>query len=37
MPILDIYVLIYFQWYKELFKPMGFDPYNRALKIQKSI
>jgi hypothetical protein len=35
-PILDIYVSIAFQWYK-LFEPMGFDPYNRALKIQESI
>jgi hypothetical protein len=26
-----------FQWYKEIFKAMGFDPWNRALKIQKSI
>jgi hypothetical protein len=25
-PILDIYVSIAFQWYKELFEPMGFDP-----------
>jgi hypothetical protein len=25
-PILDIYVLIMFQWYKELFNPMDFDP-----------
>jgi hypothetical protein len=35
--ILDIYVSIFFQWYKELFKPMGLDPCNRILKIQKSI
>jgi hypothetical protein len=25
-PILDIYVSIAFQWYKELFNPMSFDP-----------
>jgi hypothetical protein len=25
-PILDIYISIAFQWYKKLFKPMGFDP-----------
>jgi hypothetical protein len=36
-PILDIYVLIDFQWYKELFKLMGFDPCDRPLKIRKSI
>jgi hypothetical protein len=36
-PILDIYTLIAFQWYKELFKPMGFVPYICALKIQESI
>jgi hypothetical protein len=36
-PILDIYVLRAFQWYKELLNPMGFDPYNRSLKIQESI
>jgi hypothetical protein len=35
--ILDIYVSIVFQWYKELFKAMGFDPCNHALKIQESI
>jgi hypothetical protein len=33
-PILDIYNPRYFQWYKELFDPMGFDPYNCSLKIQ---
>ncbi len=26
-----------FQWYKELFNSMSFDPYNRLLKIQESI
>jgi hypothetical protein len=36
-PILDIYVSIDFQWYKELFNPMGFDPCNRPLKIWESI
>jgi hypothetical protein len=36
-PILDIYVSKYFQWYKKKFKPMGFDPCNRALKIRESI
>jgi hypothetical protein len=36
-PSLDIYVLITFQWYKELFKPMGFDLNNCALKIRESI
>jgi len=35
-PILDIYVLIAFQWYKKLFKPMGFDPCNCSLKIWES-
>jgi hypothetical protein len=34
--ILDIYVLRGFQWYKELFNPMGFDPCNRFLKIWES-
>jgi hypothetical protein len=36
-PILDIYVSIIFQWYKELFNSMSFDPYNRPLKFKKSI
>jgi len=27
----------FFQWYKELFIPMGFDPCNRCLKIWESI
>jgi hypothetical protein len=36
-PILNIYILISFQWYKKLFKPMGFDPYNCTLKIWESI
>ncbi len=36
-PILYIYVSLAFQWYKELFNPLGFDPYNCSLKIQESI
>jgi len=36
-PILDIYVSRNFQWYKELFNPMSFDPCNRPLKIWESI
>jgi hypothetical protein len=36
-PILDIYVLRDFQWYKEFFNPMDFHPYNCFLKIQESI
>jgi hypothetical protein len=36
-PILDIYVSITFQWYKEFFKAMGFDYYNHVLKIWESI
>ncbi len=36
-PILDIYVLRNFQWYKKHFNPMNFDPCNRLLKIWKSI
>jgi hypothetical protein len=35
-PILDIYVLIAFQWYKKLFDPLGFDPCDRSLKIWES-
>jgi len=35
-PILNMYVLTNFQWYKKLFNPMGFDPYNYSLKIQES-
>ncbi len=35
-PILNIYISIAFQWYKELFKPMGFSPSNCSLKIRKS-
>jgi hypothetical protein len=34
--ILYIYVSIDYQLYKELFNPLGFDPWNRSLKIQKS-
>jgi len=36
-PILDIYVLRSFQWYKKLFNPMNFDNCNFPLKIWKSI
>ncbi len=35
-PILDIYVLRAFQLYKDLFKPLSFDPWNCPLKIQES-
>jgi hypothetical protein len=35
-PILDIYVPRDFQWYKELFNPLGFEPYNCYLKIWES-
>jgi len=35
-PILDIYVSRAFQWYKKLFNPLGFDPYNRSLNIRES-
>ncbi len=35
--ILDIYIPRAFQWYKKIHNPMGFDPYNRFLKIRKSI
>jgi hypothetical protein len=35
-PILYIFVFISFEWYKELFKAMGFDPYNWSLKIWES-
>jgi len=36
-PILDIYVPRSFQWYKEFFSPMSFDPYNYPLKVWESI
>jgi hypothetical protein len=36
-PILDIHASIAFQWYKDCFNPMGFNPYNCPLKIWKSI
>jgi hypothetical protein len=36
-PILDIKVPRAFQWYKEFFNPMSFDPCNHPLKIRKSI
>jgi hypothetical protein len=35
-PMLDISVSIVFQWYKEFFNPLGFDPCNLFLKIQES-
>jgi hypothetical protein len=35
-PILDIYVTRAFQWYKKLFNPLSFGPWNRPLKIWKS-
>jgi hypothetical protein len=35
-PILDIYVSIVFQWYKELFKARGFEPCNCSLKFRES-
>jgi hypothetical protein len=35
--ILNIYVLIAFQWYKDIFKLISFDSYNCALKIWESI
>jgi hypothetical protein len=34
--ILDIYISISFQWYKEFFEAMSFDPYNCALKNRES-
>ncbi len=33
-PILDIYVPKIIQWYKELFNPLGFDPWNHFLKFE---
>jgi hypothetical protein len=35
-PILDIYVLRAFQWYKEHHKPLRFDPSNYSLKFRES-
>jgi len=35
-PILDIYVLRVFQWYKELLSQLNFDHWNCSLKIRKS-
>ncbi len=35
--ILNIYILRAFQWYKEIFNPMSFDPCNFPLKIWESI
>jgi hypothetical protein len=36
-PILNIYILRSFQWYKEILNLIGFGPCNFSLKIQKSI
>jgi hypothetical protein len=36
-PILDIHIPIAFQWYDELFNPLGFGPCNCSMKIRKSI
>jgi hypothetical protein len=36
-PILNIHISRTFQWYKELFNPMNFDPYSCPLKIWESI
>jgi hypothetical protein len=36
-PILNIHILISFQWYKELFNPLGFDLCNGTLNIWESI
>jgi hypothetical protein len=36
-PILNIEISKAFQWYKELFNPMSFDPYDHPLKFHKSI
>ncbi len=36
-PILDIYILKYFQWYKEILNPMNFEPSNCSLKIWDSV
>jgi hypothetical protein len=35
-PILDIYAPRAFQWYKKLFQPWIFDPWDRLLKIRES-
>ncbi len=35
-PVLNIYILRAFQWYKERHKPLSFDPLNRFLKFWKS-
>jgi hypothetical protein len=36
-PLSDIYVPRVFWWYKELFNPMVFDPWNCSMKIRESI
>jgi hypothetical protein len=35
-PILDIHIAKAFQWYNELFNPLGFDSWNCSMKIRKS-
>ncbi len=35
--ILNIYISRAFQWYKEIFNPMNFDPWNCSMKIRNSI
>jgi len=35
-PVLNICILRTFQWYKELFNPLSFDPCNHFLKIWES-
>ncbi len=35
-PILNIYFPKYFQWYKEILKPLSFDPCSRPLNILES-
>ncbi len=34
---LNIYVPIFFQWYKKFLNPLSFDPCNHSLKIRESI
>jgi hypothetical protein len=35
-PILNIYILKDFQWYKERHKPLSFDPWNYSMKFRES-
>jgi hypothetical protein len=35
-PILEIYILRAFQWYKKCHKPLSFDPWNCSLKFRES-